>query len=348
MKVLIVKTSALGDIIHALPVLDYLHRAMPGVEIDWVVEEPFKEVLEGHPHIARLHTVRTKIWRKHPFASETRRELSALKKEMRERAYDLVLDIQGNLKSGFVSWLSHCDDRVGFARDSVRESINLLFTTRQIPLRRDDFHVTERYLRLASVPFGKDYRKWNDLSGGIFTSASDNAPAEALMSTLGNGLVFLFHCGTSWQTKMWKEEGWIDLGQRLLATHPESSLLFSWGSDSEREMVLRISRAIGAGARLLQRYSLKELVGLLKKVDLVIAGDTGPLHMAAAVGTPTVSFYRATDGKLNGPRGSNHVIVQSPLPCTKCLLKACDREDECRGSITAEALFNGVAKVLGE
>src|SRR5512135_1580278 len=105
-RVLIVKMSALGDIIHALPVLDYLHTVSPGIEVDWVVEEPFREVLEGNPLISRIHSVRTKVWRKHPLAGATRREVGALKQALRARNYDLVFDIQGNLKSGLVCWLT--------------------------------------------------------------------------------------------------------------------------------------------------------------------------------------------------------------------------------------------------
>src|SRR5512144_2689520 len=98
-RVLIVKMSALGDIIHALPVLDYLHQVSPGIEVDWVVEEPFRDVLEGNPLISRIHTVRTKVWRKSPLALTTLREVRALKKGLREREFDLLFDIQGNLKS---------------------------------------------------------------------------------------------------------------------------------------------------------------------------------------------------------------------------------------------------------
>jgi heptosyltransferase I len=344
-RVLIVKMSALGDIIHALPVLDYLNQVAPGIEIDWVVEEPFREVLEGNPLISRIHTVRTKVWRKNPLAIRTFREIGALKRELRERPYDLLFDIQGNLKSGLVCMLSGVQDRIGFAREGLQESVNLFFTTRQTPLRRQDYHITDQYLRVVSVPFGKDFREMR-LSTDIYTSPEDDAAASTLLATMANGLVFFFHCGTTWSTKLWHQEGWVTLGKTILNTYPESSVLLSWGTDAERGEATAIAAAIGCGARVIERYSLKGLTALLKKVDLVVGADTGPVHLAAAVGTPTVSFYRASDGKRSGPRGEKHVIIQSPLHCSACFRTECDNDAACRDSITVEKMVQGVERLL--
>jgi heptosyltransferase-1 len=346
MRVLIVKASALGDILHALPVLDYLHQAVPGIEIDWVVEEQFREVLEGNPLISQVHAVRTKVWRKHPLARATHREIGVLKQTLRERNYDLVFDIQGNLKSGLVCWLTGVADRIGFEREGLQESANLLFTTRQVPLRSKDRHITDQYLRVVSVPFGRDFNGM-ELHTDIPTAPADDAAAEALLSTLSDGLVFLFHCGTTWQTKLWNDAGWIGLGRAVLDKFPDSSVLLSWGNETEKSTAIRIAAAIGSRARLLDRYSLKGFTALLKKVDLVIGGDTGPIHIAAAVNTPTVSFYRASDGRRSGPRGDRHVVVQSPLHCTACFRTSCDRDAECRQSITVEALMQGIERLVG-
>lgn len=345
MRVLIVKMSALGDIIHALPVLDYLHQVSPGIEIDWVVEEPFREVLDGNPLISRIHTVRTKVWRKSPLALQTLREIGALKNSLREKEYDLLFDIQGNLKSGLVCMLSGVMDRIGFAREGLQESVNLFFTTRQTPLRRQDYHITDQYLRVVSVPFGKDFKEM-ELRTDIQTSSEEDAAASTLLATLANGLVFFFHCGTTWPTKLWHQEGWIALGRSLRENYPDSSILLSWGSEAERGEAVAIAAAIGEGARVIERYSLKGLAALLKKVDLVVGGDTGPVHLAAAVGTPTLSFYRASDGKRSGPRGGMHAIVQAPLHCTACFRTQCDKDDECRRSVKVETLMAAVSRLL--
>jgi heptosyltransferase I len=347
MRVLIVKASALGDIINALPVLDYLKQASPGIEIDWVVEEPFAQILEGNPHLSALHLVRTKAWRKVPFASQTRQEIALLKQTLRERDYDLVFDIQGNLKSGLICWLTGSTDRIGFAREDLQESANTLFTTRRIPLRRQDYHVTDKYLRLVSIPFAKDFRTMT-LGSTIRTSPEDDANAEVLLATLSDGLVFLFQYGTTWQTKFWSESSWVELGRAVLARFPEASILFAWGNEAERAVVTGISGQIGRGARVIERYSLKGLTALMKKVDLVVGGDTGPVHLAAAVGTPTVSFYRASDGKRSGPRGGHHVVIQSPMHCTRCFRTRCDKDSQCRDTIKVEAVLAGVEKLLAD
>jgi len=345
MRVLVVKMSALGDIIHALPVLPYLHNVSPGIEVDWVVEEQFQDILAGNPLIAQLHMVRTKAWRKKPLARQTRREIGELKTTLRERGYDLVFDIQGNLKSGLVCWLASAPNVIGFSSDVLQEKINLLFTTRQVPIRPVDYHVTDQYLRLVSIPFGKDF-KGMTLETDIATSPRDDEEVGALLATLDDGLVFLFHYGTTWQTKFWTEEGWIELGRSVLERFPASSVLFSWGNEEERQVVTRLAAAIGSGARVIERYPLKGLVALLKKVDLVVGGDTGPVHLAAAVGTPTVSFYRASDGRRSGPRGKGHAIVQAPLHCTKCFRTKCDDDQKCRQSIRPAALMKEIEKVF--
>jgi lipopolysaccharide heptosyltransferase I len=344
-RVLIVKMSALGDIIHALPVLDYLHRVAPGIEIDWIVEEPFREVLDGNRLISRIHTVRTKAWRKHPLALATLREIGALKRSLRERKFDLLFDIQGNLKSGLACLLSGVHDRLGFAREGLQEPVNIFFTTRQTPLRRQDYHITDQYLRVVSVPFGKDFTEMR-LATEIQTSAEEDAEASTLLATLANGLVFFFHCGTTWPAKLWYHDGWVALGKAVTETYPDSSILLSWGNETEREEALAIAAAIGSGARVIERYSLKGLAALLKKVDLVVGGDTGPVHLAATVGTPTVSFYRASDGRRSGPRGGQHAIVQAPLPCTACFQTTCDKDDACRKSVTVDMLLAAIKKVL--
>jgi len=346
-KILIIKTSALGDIINSLPVLDYLHKAVKECRVDWVAEEPFLDVLSGNPLLSEIHLVRTKVWRKKPFAGQTRREISDLKKVLRERQYDLVFDIQGNLKSGLICRLTDAPEIIGFAREDLQEIANLLFTTRQIPLRPTDYHVTEKYLRVVSVPFGRDYREF-ELSSNISTGSENDRRAEILFATLADGLVFLFHYGTTWQTKFWSQESWVALGKQVLDKFQDSTILFSWGNESEKDAVTEIALNIGQGARVIDRYSLKGLAAILKKVDLAVGGDTGPIHLAAVVGTPTVSFYRSSDGKASGPRGANHRVIQSPLHCTRCFRTRCDDDAKCRESISVEKVMAGIVSILSD
>jgi heptosyltransferase-1 len=345
MRILIIKTSALGDIIHALPVLDYLRQVSPGARIDWVVEEAFLELLSGNPLIDRLIPVAFKRWRKSPAALQTLHEIGAFRRYLQEREYDLVFDIQGNTKSGLVCWLANSHRKIGFDRDNMQEQLNSLFTDQKVALHPDDRHATIRYLRIVSAPFGIDPAGLA-LTTDIHTAHDDEAAGRLVPPA--DGPVLLFHTGTTWQTKLWHESGWIALARDLLTRYPAAVILLSWGNGPERESALRIAQLVGPRARVLERMSLKGFAALLKRVDCVVGGDTGPVHLAAVVGTATVSFYRCTDGSLNGPQGDRHVIVQSPLACTKCLRKTCDRNEECIGSITPQAIVAGVEKILRE
>ena len=344
MRILIIKTSSMGDIIHALPVLDYLRQAHPNIEVDWVVEEVFKDLLEGNPLLRKLHIVRLRVWRKNIFSGQTRLEISALRKQLLEEHYDIVFDIQGNLKSGLIAWATGAKQRVGFSLPFLQESINAFFTTQKITPRTEDNHAGARYLRVVSANLGRDYLGM-DLTTDIHTGLYDDAAAESLIMSCGNGPVVLFHGGTTWQTKFWSEEGWISLGRRVHERFTESTILLSWGNEAEREAAGRIAAGIGGAVRLLDRYPLKGISAIIKRVDVVIGGDTGLIHLAAAVGTPTVSYYRASDGSVSGPRGVKHVIVQSPLSCSRCQQTSCPRDVECRASITPDAIMTGIEKL---
>lgn len=345
MRVLIIKTSALGDIVHALPVLDFLHKAAPGIEIDWVVEERFADILSGNPLISQLFTVDTKKWRRSLLSPSTWRAIFSLKSQLIARHYSIAFDIQGNIKSGLITKYSGCSRRYGFDEDAVREAANLRFTTNQVPLRKLDYHVTDRSLRVVTVPFGKDYAGMQ-LATDIATSAADDQAAEFFLSTLLDGLVFLFHPGTTWKTKLWDEKGWVGLGKELIELFPDATIIVSWGGEQEKRVAEAIANGIGRQTKLLPQLSIKEFTAVIKKVDLMFGGDTGPIHIAAAVGTPTVSFYRATDGSRNGPRGDIHRTVQSSLSCTKCLHRECDKDASCRESITVKDMLAAALTLL--
>jgi heptosyltransferase I len=346
LKVLIIKTSSLGDIIHALPVIDYLHRVSPGIEIDWVAEEQFLPVLEHNPGLRRIFPVRTKKWRKAPFATDTRNDLKALRQGLRERPYDLVFDIQGNLKSGLIAWLSGGRERIGFSREVLQEKANAFFTTRRVPFRDSDRNVTDRYLRVVSVPFDRDYQGM-ELGGAIFSASEDEAAAERYRAELPDGRVVVFQVGTTWNTKLWYPEGWSELARRIVARYPGATILINWGSPDEKALGERIVSEAGAAVRLLPWLRIRELIPVLRRVDLVIGGDTGPIYLAAVVGTPTVSFYRATSAATYAPQGERHRTVQAAMECAACYRTSCDRDGECRRSISVDALFAAVTDLMG-
>jgi heptosyltransferase-1 len=346
MRILIVKISAMGDVLHALPVLDYLKQASPGCEIDWVVEEVFADLLRCNPLITQLHTVRFKKWKRKPLSLATITEISAARSALLKRNYDLVIDIQGNIKSGMVAWLSGCPRRVGFCRAMAQEGLNALFINREVAGMPEDRHITDQYLRIASASFDLKFNGLQ-LHTDVCTPPEDDLAAEVLVNSCRKGgPLILIHTGTTWQTKFWYEAGWIELGHRIVASLPGAVLLFSWGNDSERSTTERITAAIGGQAVQLEKLSVMRLAALVKKVNLVMGGDTGIVHLAAAAGTPTVSYYRASDGQRSGPRGETDIVVQAPMPCARCFRTRCEKDGECRESITPELLLQAIREVL--
>ena len=340
MKVLIVKISALGDVVHALPVLAYLKSADPAVEIDWLVEKSFAPLLEGHPLIRRVHALEMKAWRSQGWKQAIVGTLEVIRALRRER-YDLILDLQGNSKSGLFTLLSGAPLRVGFDRYGVREWPNLLASNRRVPLTAADHHVGDRALALArgGLPGGSAA----PLAGPLPVDAQALAKIEALLTEeglTGNPLVVL-HYGTTWKTKLWPQASW----EQLVALLAEKGLrpILTWGNAEEETAARAIFAASEGRAVIWPRGSLKELVALLSRVDLVVGADTGPVHIAAAVDTPTVSIYRVTDGKRNGPRGEKHIRLQVDLPCSPCLKKNCERDAECGGRITPAQVLAAMA-----
>lgn len=345
MKVLIVKVSALGDVVHALPVLAYLRSVDPKMEIDWLVEESFAPLLDSHPLIRKVIRLRTKAWRRQGARRGGWQAILAGAALRRER-YDVILDLQGNSKSGLFTLLTGAPLRFGFDRTGTREWPNRLATNRKVTLGEDNYHVTDRSLAVAQAAFpGGSMRQ---LAGPLTADHRAKERVELLLREGGlNGKrVVVFHYGTTWQTKLWALENWQRLATRLCDTGIQP--LLTWGNDDELAAVETIRAASGDRALVWPRGSLLELVALLERADLVIGGDTGPVHIAAAVGTPTVSLFRVTDAERNGPRGEQHIRLQSPLDCSPCLRKACPHDTDCGESITFAEVLQAVGRLLGD
>ena len=345
MRVLIVKISALGDVIHALPTLAWLKSNDPTMEIDWLVEEGFAPLLEGHPLLRRVHRLGLKRWRRQGWLA-TLKGVRQTVADLRQENYDLVLDLQGNSKSGLFTLLSGAAQRFGFARDGVREWPNLLATNRKVSLTPTDHHISDRSLAVARVAFpnGVDAPP----AGPLAVDPAAGATVARQLTELGlaeQPLVVLQY-GTTWTTKLWPLDCWQQLVQKLCDEQQLRPVLI-WGNEAERAAAEAIYQASDGRAVIWPRGSLTELVALLQQADLVVGGDTGPIHIAAAVGTATVSLFRVTDATRNGPRGDEHICLQSPLDCSPCLRKDCERDAECGKSISVSEVFRAVYVLLG-
>jgi heptosyltransferase-1 len=343
MKVLIVKVSALGDVVHALPVLAWLKSADPGLEIDWLVEEGFAPLLEGHPLLRKIIRLDTRGWRKQGMFEAVRGSLGVIR-QLRREHYDVVLDLQGNSKSGVFTRLCGAPMRFGFAKDSVREWPNLLATNRKVTLLEGNHHISDRSLAIARKAFPAGSK--SSAAGPLTIDGKARSVVEKQLNERGlaGKTLIVLHYGTTWKTKLWPLDLWCELAGKLCDLEGCQPIL-TWGNEEERIAVTSIHEASGKRAEIWPRGSLMELAALLERADLVVGGDTGPIHIAAAVGTPTVSLFRVTDATRNGPRGEKHIWLQSPLDCSPCLRKECERNAECGRSLTLQQVFEA-AKIL--
>lgn len=291
-RLLIVKTSSLGDVVHNLPILADILAHYPDMRFDWVVEEGFADIPALHPAVDTVIPVALRRWRKSPLAARTWREIAAFRRRLKQQRYDFVLDTQGLLKSALIA-RSARGVRHGQDRNSAREPLAALFYDRTHRVPRGQ-HAVVRNRQLAALALGypvpatlPDY--------GLHP---DGPPALALPSHY----VVALHA-TSRDSKLWPQPHWIALGQQLADAGIQ--LLLPWGNESERRHAQAIAAQV-PDCQVLPRLRIAELAAILAGARAAVGVDTGLVHLAAALGVPTVAIYTDTDPLLTGvyPGGS--------------------------------------------
>ncbi len=286
-NILIVKTSSLGDIVHALPVVDDIRRWSPDAVVDWVAEEAFVELPRLHPDIRRTVAVGIRRWRRAPLARSTRHEISAFVAELRAQPYDAVIDLQGLVKS---AWIASrvAAARIGLDWHSAREPLAALSYQRRISVPRAQ-HAIDRNRQLAAQALG--YTPVSPPALRLELPPTDRRPSAPYAVCLH---------ATSASAKLWPEAYWRALVGVLSGGGLQT--LLPWGSQTEFERSRRIAEGL-AGARVPDRMNLGALASVLAGAEIVVGVDTGLAHVAAAVGAPVVALYCASDPALTGVRG---------------------------------------------
>lgn len=312
MKLLVVKTSSLGDILHTFPALTDAWRRVDGLVCDWLVEESFAAIPAWHPAVRDVIPVSMRGWRRPPWvqhAPAVRRFVQRLRREQ----YDLVLDAQGLLKSAVLARLAR-GRRAGHGKHSAREALAARLYDETVSVAAGGRHAVDRTRDLFAgalhyeIPGTMAY----DLRLPVAAEPEDTAEESVPY------LVFIF--GTTWTSKRWPVRYWRSLVELAAAAGWPIHLLS--GSERERETARRIGKDI-ANVTVRSSLSLDGLARVLRDARAVVSVDSGPGHLAAAMGTPGVSIYGATDPALTGTRGPGQVHLRADFECAPCLRRRC-------------------------
>jgi heptosyltransferase-1 len=308
MRVLLIKTSSMGDIIHTLPALTDASRAIPHMTFDWVVEEPFADIPGWHQAVDKIIPVALRRWRKGIFSKESRTGWRQLRKQLHEQKYDLILDAQGLVKSALLTFLAS-GVRAGLDFGSARESLASFAYQRKLNVNFYQ-HAILRQRHLFSLALGYPMPETLPDYGLTHQAFSSPTPDE-------NYLVFLF--GTTWGSKHWPESYWSELAK--LAEIAGYRVKISGYSTEEMEQAARIGK--GCAVDILPRMDIKAMAGLLANAKAVVAVDTGFAHLAAALDVPTVSIYGSTNPAYTGAQGKFSRHLAADFPCSPCFNRKC-------------------------
>jgi len=308
MKVLIVKTSSMGDVIHTFPALADALNARPDFQFDWCVEDSFVDLVRLHAGVGRIHTVAMRRWRRSLLADDTQREVARFWQNVRAESYDLVIDAQGLLKSAVLSRLTGAPV-AGLDGRSAREPLAASFYAKRHGVPRDR-HAIDR----TRLLFGKVFDYEPDLDGLNYGLA---APAGGGGSERRG--VFLLH-GTSWPSKHWHLDGWTKLAGGL-AEHGYQPVV-TFAGPTERRTTEAIIEAVPE-TRLVQKTGLAEIAHIMARCAGVVGTDTGLTHLACALDRPTVQIALSTAPGLTGPRGNRVNVVAADIECAPCRKREC-------------------------
>ena len=344
-RVLVVRLGAMGDIIHALPAIAALRAANPDLHIGWLVEERWSALLcaaggarlgersEGKPLVDSVHCANFKAWRKALLSDESWREMGALRREVRELKYDLALDLQGSIRSALAAQFSGAPLRVGPAEP--REKPATMFYTRQVDTTAT--HVVEQALAITSEVAGRQLQYTPPLFPVDRAAA---AWADSTIADLGNPRFAIVNPGAGWGAKCWPAESFGTVSAALRRSGLAVIVNYGPGEETLANAVHQASH----GSALPVKCSVGELIALTRRASLFIGGDTGPMHLAAAMNIPVVALFGPTRPERNGPYATRSIVLRSPQSIDNT--SHVSRPDEGLLSIQPQAVIEAADQLL--
>jgi heptosyltransferase-1 len=314
-RLLIVRLSAMGDVIHTLPAVHALREAFPRAHIGWLIEERWAELLcapgasrrgarsAARPLVDEVHAVNLKVWGKSPFSISTLQRVATVWNDVRGAHYDTAVDLQGAMRSAVLARLS--GSRVVYGAAEPREAPASLWYTRKVVTLGK--HIVEQNLSVAEALCENQKGSAADVSHDVPRDQQAEARVEQRLAEYGVGEFAILNPGAGWGAKRWPAERYGEVARALAEKGVRSILNYGPG---EEELVRSAQGASGGAARAM-RCTITELIALTRQARLFVGGDTGPLHLAAALRVPVVAIYGPTDPARNGPYGTRSVVLRS-------------------------------------
>lgn len=309
MRVLLIKTSSMGDLIHTMPALTEAGKALPDIRFDWMVEEPFKQIPYWHPLVDHVIPVAIRRWRKGVFSSATRQEWWKLRQQLQEREYDLILDAQGLVKSAFLAFFAK-GIRAGLDFKSAREAWASFAYQRKFKVNFYQ-HAIVRMRLLFSQALGYPLTH-SPIDFGLNRQLFPHPHSSE------NYIVFLH--GTTWTSKQWPENYWIQLAE--FAKQAGYRIKISGGNAEELARARRIAQQNSA-VDVLPNVDIAGMAAWIAHAKAAVAVDTGFGHLAAALNVPTISLYGPTNPDFTGALGSTSQHLSVKFACAPCLSRDC-------------------------
>lgn len=335
-RFLVVKFGSLGDIVHCLPSVLQLRKAFPAASIDWLIERKNKSAVELSGLDVRLVPIDTYQWRNSPGIGSAK-EIAEFVWSLSTDGYDCTIDFQGLIKSAFFAYLSGAPVRIGWERDFLKESVSRFFYTEVVTPKR--IHIIDQQMELLK-PLGIE-PDWETV---VPLKAPELARRSLERKLHGLSDVVVINPGGNWSTKCWPPERYGELANRLMSDGMHVAV--TWGPGDEI-MARKLVDVADTGIAQIPT-TLEELVALCERARLFIGGDTGPMHLAAAVGTPIVAIFGPTSSDRNGPFRREDVVVERRLPCRPCYERdKCPLEHwQCIVDITVDHVYEACRKRL--
>jgi lipopolysaccharide heptosyltransferase I len=321
-KILIVKPSSLGDVVHSLPFLNVIKERFPRAAIHWVIAKGLEDLLTGHPMVNKIWVIHKDMWKKLSHIHSSLHEIRVLLKELKKEKYDIVVDLQGLLRSGIIARATGAPVRIGFkeAREGSR-----FFYTHMVKGGRN-IHAVDRYLKIAAF---LDC----DITDICFPfPLSFNSALSNQHSALGEDYAVLVP-GARWKTKRWSPEKFGELTSLL----PLMTVIV--GSKGDRNIAKEIvSLSNGKSLSLVGKTDLKGLIEVIRGARFFVSNDSGPMHIAAALGIPVFALFGPTDPLRTGPYGKGHTIIREDISCSPCFKRTCD-DMKCMKGLSVEKVY---------